>query len=490
MSIRPDLRENRLAKLQKIIDAGFDPFPVDSKQDYTLVKVVEDFEELSSKQEVLHLTGRIMAIRPQGGLVFFNIFDGTGSLQVVLKKEDVNEKCFDLFIEAVDIGDIVEVKGILFITKRGEKSISAQDWIMLTKSLLPLPEKWHGLQDVEERFRKRYLDTLMSEEVRSRFISRSLIIREIRNFLDDEGFLEVETPVLQHQAGGASAEPFKTHHNALDIDLYLRIAPELYLKRLLIGGFPKVYEIGRNFRNEGIDVTHNPEFTMLEYYESWSNATKQKDFVEKLLKNLVKKLHKSSSFEYKGEKIDFSKKIKTVSYLDLLRQHALVPNPNEANRDEWELKAKQLGVTVSPSDPAHTIMDAVYKKVCRPKLIQPTYIIDYPVDYLPLAKKNAKNPAVVDAFQLVICGVEIVKAFSELNDPLDQAQRFENQGKNKEAGDKEAQVMNDEFVEALEYGMPPAGGVGIGIDRLVMLLTDTQNIREVILFPTLRPKQK
>ncbi|MFM2357777.1 MAG: hypothetical protein RJA61_514 [Candidatus Parcubacteria bacterium] len=488
MASLEELRDVRLAKLQKLIDAGINPYPITSKQDYELSKIVDDFSVLAEKGEVLNLTGRIMAMRPQGGLVFFDLFDGTAKLQAVFKKEEVEESIFNLFVETVDIGDIVGVSGSLFITKRGEKSIQVKTWTMLSKSLRPLPEKWHGLQDVEERFRRRYLDTLMNEDVRKRFITRSVVIKEIRNFLEDGGFLEVETPQLQHQAGGASALPFVTHHNALDVDLYLRIAPELYLKQLLIGGFPKVYEIGRNFRNEGIDVTHNPEFTMLEYYESWSDATKQRVFIEKLLKKVIKKVHGKTSFELKGEVIDFSKKIQVVSYIDLLKRHALVPNPEEADRAEWELKAKQLGVGVAPGEPAHAIMDSVYKKICRPKLIQPTFVVDYPIDYLPLAKKNEKNPRIVDAFQLVVGGVEIVKAFSELNDPIDQAQRFTSQEKNKEAGDKEAQVMNDEFVEALEYGMPPAGGVGVGIDRLVMLLTDTHNIREVILFPTLRQK--
>ncbi len=488
MASLEELREQRLLKLKKLTEAGINPYPVLAVQDKTLAEVVSAFEDLEKEAAKLSLTGRVMALRPQGGVVFLDLFDGTGSFQGVLKKEEVAEDVFNLFVDTVDIGDILGVSGNLFVTKRGEKSIGVKEWKMLSKSLRPLPEKWHGLQDVEERFRKRYLDTLMNEEVRNRFITRSRIIKEIRSCLDEKGFLEVETPILQHQAGGASAEPFTTHHNALDINLYLRIAPELYLKKLLVGGFPKVYEIGRNFRNEGIDVTHNPEFTMLEYYESWSNADKQKEFVEEMLKRLVKAVHGKLSFELKGETVDFSKKIKSVSYIDLLKRQALMENPETATREEWHLKAKQLGVSVAPSDPIHKIMDLVYKKACRPKLTQPTFVVDYPTDYLPLAKKNEKDPSVVDAFQLVVGGIEIVKAFSELNDPIDQAERFANQEKNKEAGDKEAQVMNDEFVEALEYGMPPAGGVGIGIDRLVMLLTDTHNIREVILFPTLRQK--
>jgi lysyl-tRNA synthetase class 2 len=293
---------------------------------------------------------------------------------------------------------------------------------------------------------------------------------------------------LQPLAGGASAEPFVTHHNALDIDLYLRIAPELYLKKLLIGGFSKVYEVTRNFRNEGIDMTHNPEFTAVEFYESYSDATKQRAFVEKMMKALVKRALKKTSFEYDGNVVDFSKKFAVVSYFDILKRYALLPNPATITKEELLLKANQMGVATDIGDSMEKVMDSIYKKVCRPKLIQPTFITDYPVNYLPLAKRMPDNTALVDAFQLVVGGVELVKAFSELNDPIDQAERFGHQDANREAGDKEAQSNDLDFIEALEYGMPPAGGVGIGLDRLVMVLTNTKNVKEVILFPTMRPK--
>lgn len=489
MSSIDDIRLGRLEKLKNLQKKGIEPFPVSSKQDYTVAEVIVGFSRLSKSKKPISLVGRILSLRPQGAIVFFTFDDGTGKFQGFMKKEEgISAELFDLFLNAVDVGDFVEVTGKFFETQRGEKTINASEWRMLSKSLRPLPEKWHGLQDVDERFRKRFLDTIASPEVKDRFIKRAKIISEIRKILDKENFVEVETPMLQHLAGGASAEPFKTHHNALDIDLHLRIAPELFLKKLLIGGFPKVYELGRNFRNEGIDVTHNPEFTMLEYYEAWSDAGKQMKFAEKLIKALVKKVSTSSEIDFDGTKIDFGKKFAVVSYSDLLKRYALIPNPETATLEEYKLKASQLGVVVTPADSREKIMDNIYKKVCRPKIIQPTFVINYPADALPLAKRLPGKPEFVDAFQLLIGGLEIIKAFSELNDPIDQSQRFANQEKNRKAGDAEAQPNDLEYVEALEHGMPPAGGVGIGIDRLVMLLTNTKNIREVILFPTLRPR--
>ena len=326
----------------------------------------------------------------------------------------------------------------------------AEEVRMLAKSLRPLPEKWHGLSDVEERFRKRYLDLLSNPEVKRRFEVRSKVVTEIRKILAGAGYLEVETPALQPLYGGASAEPFVTHHNALHVDLYLRISDELYLKRLLAAGFPKVYEIARDFRNEGIDTTHNPEFTMLEFYEAYSDATKQREFVENIIRRLALLVNSDGVITFGNEKIDFSKPFKVMEYPE--------------------------------------ISDEEFKKTVKPSLIQPTFLIDYPVDMLPLTKRKEDNPSLADAFQLYAGGLELVKAFSELNDPIDQRARFESQEKSKEGGDKEAQPLDEDFLEAMEYGIPPAGGVGLGIDRLVMLLTDVKNIKEVILFPTLKPK--
>ncbi len=498
MASLEEIRQIRLQKLALLKKGGMDPYPADSNQEIEIESAISDFNKLVKKEKPISLVGRIMLLRPQGALTFFNFSDGTGVFQGLIKKDEIGEQKFNLFSDTVDIGDFVEISGGLFLTKREEKTIAVSDWCMLAKSLRPLPEKWHGLQDVEERFRKRYLDALMNPAVKGRFVLRARLISEIRSFLDKAGFFEVETPVLQPLYGGASAQPFITHHNTLDIDLYLRISDELYLKRLLVAGFPKVYEIGRVFRNEGIDVTHNPEFTMLEFYESYSDAPKQMAFVEKMLRTLVKKVLSAKGGSASGGKnliinfgdhsIDFGKKFKVVSYYDLLRRIAGISDPEKISKQEIMLTAKQLGVPVDDRDSFDKILDNIYKKFCRPKLIEPTFIIDYPASYLPLAKRNKKNPLLVDAFQLIAGGIELVKAFSELNDPIDQRERFLHQEKNLEEGDVEAQKLDEDFIEAMEYGMPPAGGVGIGIDRLVMLLTDTHNIKEVIFFPTMRPR--
>jgi len=488
MASLEEIRDLRLQKLKLLKDNGMDPYPAVSLRDYSLAEAGARFAVLSKKKKPMHLAGRVMSFRPQGALAFLTIHDGTGAFQILLKEDGVGKKSFELFNKTADIGDFLQFAGSLFTTKRGEKTLEAKTWTMLSKSLRPLPEKWHGLTDVEERFRKRYLDALMSGEVKERFVIRSKIITEIRSILDDAGYLEVETPALQSLYGGASAEPFVTHHNALDMDMYLRISDELYLKRMLVAGFPKVYEIARDFRNEGIDATHNPEFTMVEFYEAYSDAAKQMAFVEKMLKLLVKKIFKKSEIIYGGDAIDFSKKFSVVSYFDLLRRYALIPNPESISLKELSLKAAQYGIAVAQGDSAAKIFDGIYKKTCRPKLIQPTFIVDYPASYLPLAKRNPKNPDFVDAFQLVAGGIELAKAFSELNDPIDQAQRFMEQEKYKKEGEADAQLKDDDFIEAMEYGMPPAGGVGIGIDRLVMFLTDTKNLKEVIFFPTMKPK--
>ena len=489
MASLEELRAERIKKLEILKNAGMDSYPITTPPHISIADVIAKFAALARGKKGVGLAGRITAIRGQGSLIFFNFSDGTGTFQGLLKKGDTDDAVLELFSNTVDLGDIVWVKGSLFETKTNAKTVLVKEWTMLAKALRPLPDKWSGLQDVEERFRKRYLDTLMSEDVRARFVVRSQVITEMRNFLDDAGYLEVETPVLQAHAGGATALPFQTHHNALDADLYLRIAPELYLKRLLGGGFPKVYEIARNFRNEGIDVTHNPEFTMLEFYESFSNATEQRAFVEKLFKHLVKTVFKKVPIEVDGVEIDFKNAFAVVAFYDLLRRHALITNPESASLDELTLKAQQCGVATEKGATREKLLDDIYKKMCRPNLIQPTFITDYPVNYLPLAKRTEGDASLVDAFQLVAGGIELVKAFSELNDPLDQAERFRVQDENRKQGDKEAQTSDQEYLEALEHGMPPAGGVGIGIDRLVMFLTNTKNIREVILFPTLRTKE-
>ena len=451
MASLEEIRSARLAKLKVLSELGIDPYPAHTNRDLSINEAIEKFDDLTKGGKSRIIAGRIMSLRIQGKIIFFDLYDGTGRFQIFLKRgEPLSEESFELFEKAFDIGDFAEVKGTFFLTKKDEKTMLAEEVRMLAKSLRPLPEKWHGLSDVEERFRKRYLDLLSNPEVKRRFEVRSKVVTEIRKILAGAGYLEVETPALQPLYGGASAEPFVTHHNALHVDLYLRISDELYLKRLLAAGFSKVYEIARDFRNEGIDTTHNPEFTMLEFYEAYSDATKQREFVENIIRRLALLVNSDGVMTFGNEKIDFNKPFKVIKYPE--------------------------------------ISDEEFKKTVKPSLIQPTFLIDYPVDMLPLTKRKEDNPSLADAFQLYAGGLELVKAFSELNDPIDQRARFESQEKSKEGGDKEAQPLDEDFLEAMEYGIPPAGGVGLGIDRLVMLLTDVKNIKEVILFPTLKPK--
>ncbi len=484
-----EIRATRLAKLNLLVSKGINPYPIESHQDYTCAEAVEKFDEISKSEKSVYMVGRIMSIRAQGKIVFFHFNDGTGKFQALLKSgEPVSVENFELFEQAFDIGDFVEVKGTLFLTKKEEKTILAEEVRMLSKSLRPLPEKWHGLSDVEERFRKRYLDLVSNPEVKERFAVRSRVVSAIRDFLDKDGYLEVETPVLQPQYGGATAEPFNTHHKALDLNLFLRISDELYLKRLLVGGFPKVYEISKDFRNEGIDMTHWPEFTMLEYYEAYSDAEKQRAFVEKMMRSLSKIVSDSGVITFEDKEIDFNKKFEVKKYADAVSEYTKLKDPLNTPHAKLLEEAERVGAKVNPADSPVKIIDGIFKKAVRPNLWNPTFLVDYPIDYLPLTKKKEDNPKLVDAFQFYAGGIELVKAFSELNDPLDQRARFEGQEKVLEKGEKDAQRLDEDFLEAMEYGMPPAGGVGIGIDRLVMLLTNTKNIKEIIFFPTIRPK--
>jgi len=488
MASLDELRAERIKKLARLHSVSRDPYPIKTECDVTLKDLIKHFAAFSKHPKPLTIAGRVMSVRYQGALVFFDLDDGTEQFQVLLKQEIAGEKIFNLFVETIDRGDFVTATGNVGLTKRQERTLFATSWSPLAKALRPLPDKWHGLTDTEERFRRRYLDSLMDEAVKRRFFTRSAIIAALRAALDQADYLEVETPILQPLYGGASATPFQTRHEALDLPLYLRLSPELYLKRMLVGGFPRVYELSRCFRNEGIDATHNPEFTMLEFYEAYSEAAKQRSFVENLIKKLIRRITKENHLTYDNQLINFKGPFKVISYFDLLKRQALVGNPEAAEVRELTIKADRFGITLPVGASRETVLDYIYKKVCRPKIIQPTFVIDYPKNALPLAKRHADNPALVDAFQLVIGGLEIAKAFSELNDPLEQAERFAVQESAQAGGDKEAQTKDRDFLEALEYGMPPAGGVGIGIDRLVMLLTNMTNIREVIYFPTLRPK--
>ena len=490
MASLEEIRNIRIEKLQKLQSAGMNPYPVHTNKDFDLSEVIEQFSKLSkTKTKQYSLVGRVMSLRPQGGLIFFHFSDGTATFQALLKKgEAISDEDFNFFHDTVDIGDFVEVTGTLFVTKREEKTVQVASWRMLSKSLRPLPEKWHGLTDTEERFRRRYLDTVMSPEVRERFMMRSKVIGSIRHFYTHAGYLEVDVPTLQPLAGGATAEPFTTHHNALDTNFYLTIAQELYLKELLVGGFTKVFEIGKRFRNEGIDTSHNPEFTMLESNEAYADAASQREFIEELFKYVIKELFGKMTFVYDGNTIDMKGKFAVVTFYDLLRRHALIPNPESISRDDAAIIAERLGVKVDKTEALEKILDNIYKKVARPKLIQPTFIIDYPVSFNPFAKRKEEDETLIDRFQLVIGGVELVNAFSELNNPIDQKERYLEQDKKGKGGEKEISPSDLEYLEAMEYGMPPNGGIGIGIDRLVMVLTDTKNIKEVILFPTLKPR--
>ncbi|MEO8637789.1 MAG: lysine--tRNA ligase [Candidatus Taylorbacteria bacterium] len=481
-----EIRQGRLAKQNLLKEKGINPYPISTSRNHENAEVIAKFDSLLEKELVL--AGRVMTLRPQGGLIFFNFFDGTATFQALLKKDESDEGAFELFESVVDIGDFVELSGSLFETKRKEKTLKVKSWRMLSKSLLPLPEKWHGLQDIEERFRKRYLDLLSNSEVRERFIIRGKLVSEIRAFYDASGYLEVETPVLQTLAGGATAEPFVTHHNALDVDFNLTIAQELYLKKLLIGGFNKVYEIGRKFRNEGIDSTHNPEFTMLESNEAYADAKSQREFIELLFKTVISNVLGKSKVTFDGNEIDLSKPFEVFSFYELLRKFAGIAHPQSIERNELKKHAEKMGLKIAPKDSPEKIMDALYKKMVRSKLISPTFIVDYPLAFNPFSKRKEDDPSLIDRFQLIIGGLEMVNAFSELNNPIDQKERYEEEDRKKKEGEGDISPSDLDYLEAMEYGMPPNGGIGIGIDRVAMFITDCKNIKEVILFPTLRAK--
>ena len=487
MATIKELRKVRLRKLKAIQKAGLLAFPSKTKRTQTITQALEDFSKLSRSQKEIVLVGRIRAQRLHGKAAFLDIEDGTGKIQAHFREDKLGEKGYKFFLDNFDTGDFIEVKGILFKTKKGEKTIEAQDFKMLAKSLLPLPEKWHGLKDVEERYRRRYLDLIFNPKVKEKFKIRGKIIKEIREFLEKEGFLEVETPILQPIYGGATARPFKTHLNVLDIDLYLRISPELYLKRLLVSGFEKVYEIGKCFRNEGVDKYHNPDFTMLEFYWAYADYKDLMKLTERLITTLLKNIFDKLEIEHQGKKINFKTPWPRIEFSSLLRKYTKI-NLEEIHLEALKKEAKRLGVKIGKGEQKPEIADKIYKKFCQPKIWQPTFVIHHPSGSAPLAKQLDDNPSKLARFQLLVGGLEIVNAFSELNDPLEQRKRFKEQEKVFKEGFKEAQRMDEDFLEALEYGMPPATGFGMGIDRLTSLLTDSHSLREIILFPTMRPK--
>jgi lysyl-tRNA synthetase class 2 len=482
-----ELRKIREKKLEKIKKAMINPYPSKAKRTHKISEAIENFTKLSKQKEEIFLVGRIRSMRSHGGLTFFHIEDGTGKIQILMRKNKIGESGYKFFLENFDIGDFVEVKGNLIKTKTGEKTLDALDFEILAKSLRPLPEKWHGLKDIEERYRKRYLDLIFNPEVREKFILRSKIISEIRKFLEKEGFLEVETPILQPIYGGGRAKPFKTHLEAMDLDLYLRIAPELYLKRLLIGGFEKVFEVAKCFRNEGIDKFHNPDFTMLEFYWAYADYKDMMKLTEEMILTIVKKIAKGTKIFYQGKEIDFKTPWPRVEFDVIFRKETKI-DYDTINRDALFEKATEMGLEIEKGAPKFEIADEIFKKKIKPKIWQPTFLIHYPLGFQTLAKALDKNPKRLANFQLIAAGTELVNAFSELNDPIEQRRRFEEQQRFSKEGYKEAHPLDEDFLEALEYGMPPAAGFGMGVDRLVMILTNSPSLRDAILFPTMRPK--
>ena len=456
-----DIIKERRQKLNNLINQGLNPYPSKIKKDFSIGEILKDFNKISASDKRISTAGRIMGLRDQGNLIFADIKDEGGKMQIVLKKNLLAN--FKLLKQSLDIGDFMAVSGTLIKTKVGEKSVEAKTADVIAKSLRPLPSSWYGLKDIEERFRKKYLDIILNEQAKEKIVFRSEIVRIIREELQKEKFIEMETPIFQYLAGGAKARPFITHHNALNIDFYLRIAPELFLKRLLVAGFEKVFEIGKVFRNEGIDRDHNPEFTMLELYWAYQDWEELMKFTEKILKKAVAGAKiKNNRAKYFAK----NKKWPKITYIDSFKKYTKI--------DINKIKVKEI--------------DEIFKKEVRPKINEPIFITHYPKSISPLAKSCADNSSLTERFQLIIDGMEIVNGFSELNDPIDQRKRMEEQEKMYRAGDQEASRLDEDFLEALEYGMPPAAGLGIGIDRFIALLTDSDNIKEVIIFPTLRPK--
>ena len=484
-SEQESLRREKLVKLQ---EEGKDPFDVYKvKRTHSSKQVKDNFEELEGKE--VTVAGRIMSKRGQGKVVFSDIYDRDGKIQLFIKIDEVGEEALKQY-KTNDLGDWVAATGEVFKTKTGEVSVKVKTVELISKSLKPLPEKWHGLKDPDLRYRQREVDIITNPEVKDTFIKRSQIISGIRSFLDNRGFLEVETPMLATIAGGASARPFITHHNTLDLDMFLRIAPELYLKRCIVAGFEKVYELGRTFRNEGMSVRHNPEFTMIELYQAFADYNDMMELTENMVAEVCKKVNGTTKVTYQGAEIDFMPPWRRITMVDAVKEYAGV-DYNEFKSDaDAQAVAKEKNLEFSK--PLNTVtkgevLNTLYEEFCEEHMIQPTFIIDYPVEISPLTKKKRGNEMFTERFEGFVFGRELCNAYSELNDPIVQRERFAQQEKERELGDDEAYMIDEEFMSALETGMPPAGGLGIGIDRLIMFLTDSASIRDVILFPTMKP---
>ncbi len=482
------LVEVRIEKLEELKEAGNNPF---EKTKFSFDSYSEDIKANfdPNEEKVVKIAGRIVSRRGHGKAAFAHIQDKKGRTQIYVKLDNIGEESYAEF-KKYDIGDIVGITGTVFLTHTEEVSVRVTQIEILSKSLRPLPEKWHGLKDVDLRYRQRYVDLISNTEVKEKFITRSKIIKEIRNYLEVKEYLEVDTPILGSIAGGAAAKPFNTHHNTLNMDMFLRISPELNLKRLIVGGLGKVYEIGKNFRNEGISIKHNPEFTMLELYSEYEDYNDMRKLTENMISEVSKIVLGTDKIVYQGQEIDLSPSWKTLSMIDSVKEVTGI-NFNDITSDEEARKvAKDIHVEVEKDATWGIVLNSIFEDKVEGTLIQPTFIIDYPIEISPLTKKKKEDPRLTERFELFIGGREYANAYSELNDPIDQKYRFEMQLKEREKGNEEANMMDEDYVNALEYGMPPAGGLGIGIDRLVMLLTDSYSIRDVILFPTMKPEIK
>jgi lysyl-tRNA synthetase class 2 len=480
------LRVRRL-KLLELQEKGKDPFKI-VKYDVThsTKYIIDNFDTMENKP--VSVAGRLMSKRGMGKASFCDVQDRDGRIQAYVRIDEIGAEKYEDF-KKFDIGDIVGLKGEVFKTHKGEISIKAKEITLLSKSLQPLPEKWHGLKDTDLRYRQRYVDLIVNPEVKNTFIIRSKIIKAIRKFLDERGFLEVDTPLLNSIPGGAAAKPFITHHNTLDIDLYLRIAPELYLKRLIVGGLEKVYEMGRMFRNEGMSIKHNPEFSMMEVYQAYTDYKCMMELAENLVSTVAKEVLGATKIAYQGQEIDLTPPWNRMTMIEAVRKYTDIDFDQISSDEEARDIAKGKKLHVENNMTKGEVLNLMFEEFVEENLTQPTFIYDYPIEVSPLTKKKPDRPDLTERFEIFITGREMGNAYSELNDPIDQRERFVNQMKKREAGDEEANMIDEDFLNSLEYGMPPTGGLGIGIDRLIMLLTDSYSIRDILLFPTMKPKE-
>ena len=485
--MREDLLNAREEHIGRLTSRDIALYPTWHNRTHNTEDVLKDSVALVENKTAVTVAGRLRGTRKHGGSTFADLVDGSGKIQILFRRNNIGEESYNL-LEALDLGDIIAVSGQVIKTQAGEITVDAQKWELLTKSLTPLPDNWYGLKDVEVRARQRELDLVINEEVRKTFIARSAIIQALREFLLDNKFMEVETPVLQPIPGGTSAKPFSTHHNALDLELFLRISPELYLKRMVVGGFERVFEIARNFRNEGVDRQHNPEFTMCEFYMAYANIDDIISFSEKMFAHILKSIGKGTKINYQGTELDFSAPWKQISYVESIKEATGLDVLQESNPEAYVNYLKKENINLPEAATLPALVDTVFKEAVRKKIVQPVVVRDFPVFMEPLAKRCEDNPKLVQRAQLVTMGAEIFKAYTELNDPVDQEQRFLEQEKYREAGDNEAQHIDEAFLQALRIGLPPTAGWGMGIDRLVMLFTDQAHIRDVISFPLMRPE--